>query len=424
MYNLINFLPSFIFISFLYYNTKSVGRIISLSNFIILLYTVSMICFGIYSLVDSTYFINLESFFIVFFSILILTRPLAKFEKKITSEIKIIELAKKRYEVLVFLIVGISVYSIFFFGKNILQVFNSDLSVLRNQILEDGGFYKSSVFSKIAVFGAYLSPITLFLYFYTLVVHENNKSRIVLFFSSTAFIFYTLNVAGRDGIIIWFITYLALLCLFYPLLKREIIKNQKKIILSVMMISLPILFIISFARFERFEIEGSDNTNKNVLFSMIAYIGMQPYELSDRIEQLKKIDYGGEPRSIYPLLFNIRDQFTGLANDSDINNVLELRSDSLDLGLKTQKFVYYIGDLLTELGMLGLFIFTSIIYFICRNNLKIIDGSISISRLLISFTWYMIIIVGVFYFYYGQVVGNVFLLTPFLIHFYLKLRFT
>ena len=85
MYNLINFLPSFIFISFLYYNTKSVGRIISLSNFIILLYTVSMICFGIYSLVDSTYFINLESFFIVFFSILILTRPLAKFEKKITS---------------------------------------------------------------------------------------------------------------------------------------------------------------------------------------------------------------------------------------------------------------------------------------------------------------------------------------------------
>ena len=70
----------------------------------------------------------------------------------------------------------------------------------------------------------------------------------------------------------------------------------------------------------------------------------------------------------YPLLFNIRDQFIGIANDSDINNRLELRSDSLDLGLKTEKFVYYIGDLLTELGMLGLIIVTSIIYFICRNN--------------------------------------------------------
>ena len=50
--------------------------------------------------------------FIVFFSILILTRPLAKFEKKITSEIKIIELAKKRYKVLVFLIVGINYFII------------------------------------------------------------------------------------------------------------------------------------------------------------------------------------------------------------------------------------------------------------------------------------------------------------------------
>ena len=419
MYNLINFLPSLIFVLLLYYNTKSVGRIISLSNFIILLYTVSMISFGIYSFVDSTYFITLKTFLIVFFSIIILTRPLAKFEKKITSKIKIIALPKNRYEVLVFILVIISVYSIFFFGKNIFKVFNSDLSVLRDQILIEGGFYKSSFFSKIAVFGAYLSPITLFLYFYSLAVHENYKLRIVLFFSSTSFIFYTLNVAGRDGIIIWLITYLSLLCLFYPLLEREIIKKQKKLILTGMMIFLPILLTISVARFGD---DKSDDSNKNVFFSMINYIGQQPFELSDRIEKLETIDYNGEPRSIYPLLINIRDAFFGKVNDSDINNRNELRSNSIDFGLKTWRFVYYIGDLLSELGMLGLIIVTTIIYFICRINLKIIDGFISISRLLISFTWYMIIIVGVFYFYYGQLIGNVFLLTPFLIHFYLKAR--
>jgi oligosaccharide repeat unit polymerase len=419
MYNLFNFLPSLIFVSLIYYNTKSVGRIISLSNFIILLYTVSMISFGIYSLVDSTYFINLETFFLVFFSILILTRPLAKFEKKITSEIGIIELSEKKYKVLFFLIVSLSVYSIFFFGKNIFQVFNSDLSTLRNQILIDGSFYESSIFSKIAVFGAYLSPITLFLYFYTLAVYENYKLRILLFLSSTSFIFYALNVGGRDGIVIWLITYFSLLCLFYPLLEREIIKNQKKLILTSAMIFLPILFIISFARFG---VDGSDDSNKTVLLSMINYIGEQPFELSDRIEQLEIIDYDGEPRSIYPLLFNIRDAIFGIDNDSDINNVLKLRLNSIDLGLKTWRFVYYIGDVLTELGPLGLIIFTAIVYFTCSINLKIIDGYISISNLLISFTWYMIIIVGVFYFYYCQVVGNVFLLTPFLIHFYLNYK--
>ncbi len=378
-----------------------------------------MISFGIYSLVDSTYFINLETFFLVFFSILILTRPLAKFEKKITSEIGIIELSEKKYKVLFFLIVSLSVYSIFFFGKNIFQVFNSDLSTLRNQILIDGSFYESSIFSKIAVFGAYLSPITLFLYFYTLAVYENYKLRILLFLSSTSFIFYALNVGGRDGIVIWLITYFSLLCLFYPLLEREIIKNQKKLILTSAMIFLPILFIISFARFG---VDGSDDSNKTVLLSMINYIGEQPFELSDRIEQLEIIDYDGEPRSIYPLLFNIRDAIFGIDNDSDINNVLKLRLNSIDLGLKTWRFVYYIGDVLTELGPLGLIIFTAIVYFTCSINLKIIDGYISISNLLISFTWYMIIIVGVFYFYYCQVVGNVFLLTPFLIHFYLNYK--
>ena len=119
-------------------------------------------------------------------------------------------------------------------------------------------------------------------------------------------------------------------------------------------------------------------------------------------------------------MFNIRDAIFGIDNDSDINNVLKLRLNSIDLGLKTWRFTYYIGDILTELGLLGLIIFTTILYFVCSINLKIIDNSISISRLLISFSWYMIIIVGVFYFYYGQIVGNIFLLTPFLIHFYLN----
>lgn len=419
MYNLFNFLPSLIFASLIYYNTRSVGRIISLSNFIILLYTISMISFGIYSLVESTYFINLETFLIVFFSILILTRPLAKFEKKITSEIEIIELSEKKYKVLFFLIVSLSVYSIFFFGKNIFQVFNSDLSTLRNQILIDGSFYESSIFSKIAVFGAYLSPITLFLYFYTLAVYENYKLRILLFLSSTSFIFYALNVGGRDGIVIWLITYFALLCLFYPLLEREIIKNQKKLILIAIAILLPIFLLISTARFGS-DISADADSNKDVLYSILEYIGEQPFELSDRIEQLEIIDYDGEPRSIYPLLFNIRDAFFGIGNDSDIDNRFELRSNSIDLGLKTWRFTYYIGDIVTELGLLGLIIFTAILYFVCSINLKIIDNSISISRLLISFSWYMIIIVGVFYFYYGQVVGNVFLLTPFLIYFYLN----
>lgn len=418
MDNLINFLPSLILVLLLIYNTMSVGRIFSLSNFIISLYTLSMISFGIYSLIDATYFISLETFFIVFISIFILTKPLAIFEKKITSNTKIITFKRKKYAVLVFIIVIISAYSIIFFGKNVSQVFNSDLSVLREDILLHGGFYESSIFSKIAVFGAYLSPITLFLYFYSLAVGESYKYRILLLISSTSFIFYTLNVAGRDGIIIWGLTYLALLGLFYPLLERKIVKNQKKLILISAVVFLPIFLLISNARFGN---DGYYDSNNDVLYSILAYIGQQPYELSDRIVGLSAINYTGEPRSIYPLLYNIHDAIFGISS-SEIANRHEFISNSLDLGLKTQRFTYYIGDILTELGMIGLIIFTSILYIICSTNLKIINNSLHISRLLISFSWYMIIIVGVFYFYYGQLIGNVFLLTPFLIHFYLNYK--
>jgi oligosaccharide repeat unit polymerase len=419
MDTLINFFPSFIFVVLLYYNIKKIGRIISLSSFIISLYTFSLISFGIYGLKDSTYFISIESFIIVFISIFVLTQPLAAFEKEITSSTGVIELRENRFKVVFFSIVGISVYSIIFFGKNIIQVFNSDLSVLRDQILVHGGFYKSSIFSKVAVFGAYLSPIALFFYFYTLVKRLSYLYIIPLFLSSTSFIFYTLNVAGRDGIIIWMLTYLALLSLLYPILHKKVIDHQRKLILFSIVIFLPILLLISSARFGN---AVYDDSNEDVVYSMLNYIGQQPFELSDRIDQLNDIEYSGEPRLIYPLLVNVGDGFFGLIDSSTKNNKLELRSDSLVLGLKTQRFVYYIGDLLTELGILGLIIVTSIIYFICKSNLKIINNSISISRLLISFIWYMIVIVGVFYFYYGQVVGNVFLLTPFLIHFYLKAK--
>jgi len=416
MDNLINFLPALFFILLLIYNIKKLGRVASLSSFIIALYAISMLSYGIYCFSDSTYFFNTETIFIVFISILILTRPLASFEKKITAETKIIEIEKKKYNVLVVVVVILSLYSILFFTKNISQVFNSDFTTIRNDLMtEGGGFYESSMFSKIAVFGAYLSPIALFLYFYTLIVKENKNLGKLLLLSSTSFIFYTMNVAARDGAVIWIFTYIALIGLFYPLLSKKIIANQKKIILISIALVTPYFLLITIGRF------GDGNgLDKDVIYSMFNYIGQQPYELSDRINKLNVTQYAGEPRLVYPLLVNIQDIFSGIVKGPEMINRFDLRSDSIDLDLNTYRFVYYIGDILTELGLLGLIIFTTILYSIYRINLKIIDNNICFSTLLISFSWYMIIIVGVFYFYYGQLIGNVFLVIPFLIHLYLN----
>ena len=415
MYNLINFLPAFVFILLLYFNIRKVGRIVSLSNFIIALYTLSMLSYGIYCFSDSTYFFDFTTLGIVFLSIFILTRPLVSFEKKITSETTIIEVERRKYKVLVTIVVILGIFSIGFFARNIANLFNSDFTTIRNDILSGSGFYESSIFSKIAVLGAYLSPIALFLYFYTIIVNENKKFAVWLILSSTSFIFYTLNVAGRDGIVIWVFTYIALICLFYPLLSSEIIAKQKKLILLIVAIVSPYFILITIGRFG-----DSNKLDNNAIFSLFNYLGQQPYELTDRLNKLIQQNYVGEPRLIYPLFINIRDVFLGAANSVDITNRFDLRSDSMELDLNTYRFSYYIGDIVTELGIIGLSIFTAILYFVYRINLKIVDNNINFSRLLISFAWYMIIIVGVFYFYYGQLIGNVFLLVPFFIHFFLK----
>jgi len=415
MYNIINFLPPLFFILFLYYNVKKVGRVVSLSSFIIAIYTLSMFSYSICSLSEPTYYYNLETLLIVFFSILFLTHPLSSFEKKITLRTTISKLKTNKYKVIVFSIILISVYSILFFAKNIVHVLNSDLSTIRDEIIINGGFYESSIFSKVAVLGAYLSPIALFFYFYTLVAKESKRLGILLVISSTSFVFYTLNVAGRDGIVIWVFTYIALFSLYYPLLSNKIITNQRKVLLTSAVLILPFFFIITIGRF-------GDVSDKSVLFSIFDYLGQQPNELSNRIDKLNVIKYNGEPRLIYPLIMDVIDIFKYDIKSSEMNNRYELRSISMSLDLNTYRFVYYIGDVLTELGVLGLIFFTLLLHVIFRLNLKIIDNKISISRLLISFSWYMIIIVGVFYFYYGQLIGNVFLLIPFLIYFYLNFK--
>ena len=138
------------------------------------------------------------------------------------------------------------------------------------------------------------------------------------------------------------------------------------------------------------------------------------------MEKLVKSAYGGEPRNIIPLMYNFFNTISG--NATDVVNRFDLRLDSMAFGLDTYKFTYFIGDILTETGFLGAFLFTGVSYYIFRKTLIIRKHCVSLSRLMIAFSWYMVILVGVFYFYYGQLVGNVFLLFPFIVFVFYNLK--
>ena len=414
---IINFSPTLPFLILLIYNIKKIGRVIAMSNFIIALYTFSMFSFGISCINESTYYLNLESFLIVFISVLILTRPLTSFEIKLHKNITIAQIEPDKMRLISMVVIFFGFVSIIFFSLNINKILNSDFTTIRNQIMDGGNLYQSSIYSKIAILGAYLSPISLFLYFYAVSINQFKTTSRLLLFSSLSFILYTLNVAGRDGIIIWSFSFIALICLFYPLLSKEILAKLRKTIIIAICIALPYFSLITIGRFAE-----NNSMDKATFFSVFDYIGQQPYQLTDLTEKLKYEPYKGEPRMIYPLFVDLTNFIMGTSDSSQNLGRFEIRAISMEYDLQTWCFAYYMGSIITDVGIFGLFIFSLLMYLIFSVNLKIVDNSFSISNLLIAFSWYMIIIVGVFFFYYGQTVGNLYLLLPFLINFLIKLN--
>lgn len=356
----------------------------------------------------NNYYYSYEGLLLITLPLFILLKPLTIFESHLSSTSSFMPCKNSRSRVVLICLITTGLYSFVFFSKNLNLVFSSDFSTLRYSIEQGGGFYKSSIFSKVAVFGAYLSPICLLLFFHSLIVKSSKKILFLLFFSSLSFILYTLNVAGRDGIVIWIFTYIALFCLFYPLMSRKIKKIQIFIASILLILIIPTFIYISI---QRFSVSGV--IDFEVIYSFFDYLGQQLYELSSRLDRLKTSNYEGEPRNIIPLFYNLWDGFWGAGGAK--GNRYELRIQSIEYGLDTYRFSYFIGSLVTELGIYGVMIYTLVSFWLFRINLKIVNNYISLPRLIICFSWYMVIIVGLFYFYYGQLIGNVFLIFPFLL---------
>lgn len=386
-----------------------------MSNFIIALFSLSMLSYGFCSMIHNEYYYSMQGFLFISLPLFILIFPLSKFERRLCSTSKFYYVDHRKNLIVMSFVVLIGLYSLLFFMNNLGSVFSSDLTTLRYVIQEEGAFYESSIYSKVAVFGAYLSPLALFLFFYSCVTGFSRKYSFLLLLSSLSFILYTLNVAGRDGIVIWLLNYGALFCFFYRISSNKLIRNQVVLLFSISMFVVPVFLYISFQRFS--SCGGFDH---KVLFSGVDYLGQQLYELSSRLDILSTVDYRGEPRNIIPSFYSLWEIVCG-----EVGSVVtryDLRLDSMSVGLKTYRFTFFVGDIVTELGMLGVFLYTLIASSVFYSNLKIVNNCISLSRMILVFLWYMPIIVGVFYFYYGQLVGNVFLLFAFMVYLFYRIK--
>lgn len=401
-----NIIPLLIFAVLLIINYKKVGRVVALSNYILLLYTISALSFYILTLIKTGIYYNIEALSLIAVTTYILIKPLQIFESKNLGS-KLSPINKNNFSFLVNIILITSLIAIIFFGKNIGKLASIDIADFRNakSSLYEGG----TMISKISCFGAYLSLISIPLAFWNTITKTlPNKYSSLLLISSLAFVLYTINVAGRDGAVIWAILMGGCYCLFNCYLTPDQKKKYKKLLISGIVLLLPVFITISSVRFS----DGDGGVGG----SFISYLGQNLYVLSYNIDVSKAIIH--EPdgaKALFELFYNL----LGLDSVERFENM----DIALNFGFLANGFSYYIGSFYpANLTLLGTLLFMGLCLIIYYFSFRIKKHIADSARLFTGIAWLYIVIIGVFYFYFGTLIGNAFLLFALLLPILLKYK--
>lgn len=402
---MLNFIPPLIYLIAIFIVYKQVRTIYSLSVFIWALHLLSMLSFWI----KSDFFTGFENDYsfqglmVMFWTLVLITFPIVQFEKKLKKVEGIKGVSERKLKIVLWGLIGISMYAFVFFALNIPKVFALDIQDVRyGQII----FYESTIFSKIAVLGAFCSVYCIYIYFYCAATNSFPKARKYLLLSSTSFIIYTLNVAGRDGIVIWLLSYIAGYFFFHRYLPVKQIKVTKSVLGAVLIITLPVLIFITSSRF-------SDSSDKSSGFdSVLSYAGQALPNMSYAIDLTNKI-HRRSGDGIFPIAL-IREITVG-----NENRFVQMEEDAL-YGFRSNQFPSYVGFFYPSYPFYVLLIFVILFNIVVVTSGKISRQKFDSVSFLPAYTWSMIPIVGIFYFYYGELIGNVFLILPFFIKMYLN----
>ena len=153
--------------------------------------------------------------------------------------------------------------------------------------------------------------------------------------------------------------------------------------------------------------------------SIVNYSGQSLYNLSRNIDAYNRTGYGATgAREQFEVLYRIVDVFEN-SSAQRVNRFEDSVENSMfltRLGYTPYAFSYYVGSLYPlSVSLLGLLVFMLVFYVICYRNIRIHNKTISASHLICAFSWYTVLISGVFYFYNGTFIGNAFLIVVLLI---------
>ena len=218
----------------------------------------------------------------------------------------------------------------------------------------------------------------------------------LLFIASLSYIFYILAYIGRDGIVYWLMSFIAIFAIFRNHIESRIkhrFLHKAAIMLIIMMIPFSYITISRFT--------DSDIT---VFSSLFEYFGGQLNNFSDYYSiENRPLTQGYQN---FPIFSDWWCKVFGEECSSWVSMHDEVFQVYLDQGKPPWLFATFISDFISDFGLLGMIviilIFSIISYLTCKSKRQY-----SLSRLLLILFLFMIPYWGVFYFRFSIINGYI-----------------
>nr|WP_231613183.1 O-antigen polymerase [Pseudoalteromonas sp. SWXJZ94C] len=292
------------------------------------------------------------------------------------------------------------VYGVFSSADNII---NLRAMVVSQESVSSGGLYL--LFSYTTQF----YPIMLVFFFYSYLKHPEKKwFNILMLLTSMSYIVNVLASVGRDGIVLWSMSFLFSYIIFKGFLDKEVRRRIKKYFLFLFLSFISFFILISLARF----LKGGDYFS--LFQSMLIYFSQQFGEFNRYATNIdaNNMDFS----KIFPILKYFK--------ETDSVSLLDDHFGFLNTyGFSKYVFKTFIGSWYTHLGSIGLLLtvtFISALFSIFMYSFR--TKTLSLGVVVVYTLYCQVILHGVFYYKLSYTVSNLYMLTVFLIFIFLHYR--
>ncbi|MHA6727084.1 O-antigen polymerase [Chryseobacterium sp. A301] len=339
--------------------------------------------------------ITIVPIFTYCFAIFFITKPILNYDVNfgISNLLRSNRFTKIANVLKYFFIANLFIVCYFTF-QDIQELDFSDFSDIRSQVYSDQinvGEY-SGIYYYLKVVSNYISalwPIAILIFFYLSCKKSQILMKLLLLLSSLSTVISSITIAGRTQIVYWILT----MVFFYLLFNRFLSSKANRYIKALITILfVGILFYFALITISRWG-------HEDMYQSILEYIGQPFINFNYFFNNYSNVTI--EFSRIFPLIDLL---FSGDFSLEEYRNYV-YRFSGMDIGI----FYTFLGDILVDLGHVGLYIFIFLMI-ICNIVFIRRRSRYAGANIFILIVVSLILLQGLFYYPFWQPSGGVFIL--------------